>query len=132
RKAEGAAGPFDDGIEHHQRTFAIEGGAGFGGGVDDMRKRAMRKIAVANVGSMQGNGWILREVRGFFPEGGGMTAQADKTGVKMQTAVGPGKTFEQPATKESGGAGDQDALAAKLLPQRLGSLDNVVEVGCQP
>jgi hypothetical protein len=49
----------------------------------------------------------------------------------MQPTVRPGEALEQPASEESGGARDQDALAVQLLPQRLGSREDAVEIVCQ-
>src|ERR1700675_206781 len=52
--------------------------------------------------------------------------------VEIEPAVCPDETFEQPASEKSRGTSDQDALAAQLLPQRLGARDDVVEIVRQP
>ena len=61
-----------------------------------------------------------------------MPRKRNGMGVEIQPPVCPGKTFEQPASEKSGGAGDQDALAAQFLPQRLGAREDVVEIVRQP
>src|ERR1700674_3762320 len=48
--------------------------------------------------------------------------------VEIEPAVCPDETFEQPASEKSRGTCDQDALAAQLLPQRLGSREDAVEI----
>jgi histidine ammonia-lyase len=51
---------------------------------------------------------------------------------KIQPAIRPGETFEQPASEKSRGTRDQDALSAQLLPQRLGAREDVIEIVRQP
>src|ERR1700730_7453682 len=52
--------------------------------------------------------------------------------VEIEPAVCVDETFEQPASEKSRGTSDQDALAAQLLPQRLGARDDAVEIVRQP
>src|ERR1700681_573432 len=58
--------PFDNGVEHHQRCFAVQLGTGFGRGMDDVRKRARWKITVTNVRGVQTDSWVLRQVQCFL------------------------------------------------------------------
>src|ERR1700730_2015957 len=51
---------------------------------------------------------------------------------QSKPAVRPGNTLEQPASEKPRGTSDQDALAAQLLPQRLGARDDGVEIVRQP
>src|ERR1700694_5906039 len=51
---------------------------------------------------------------------------------QSKPAVRPGKTLEQPASEKPRGTSDQDALAAHLLPQRLGAREDAVEIVRQP
>jgi hypothetical protein len=52
--------------------------------------------------------------------------------VEIEPVVRPGETLEQPASEKSSGARDQDALAAQLLPQRLRSREDAIEIVRQP
>jgi hypothetical protein len=45
--------------------------------------------------------------------------------------IRPGKTLQQPAAEKSRAAGDEDALAAKFLPQVTGVGEDVIQVGLQ-
>src|ERR1017187_7294305 len=65
---QGPASSIDDRVEHHERSLLVKRGASFGGGMDDVGKRALRKIAVANVGGVQGDCRIIRQVRRFLSE----------------------------------------------------------------
>ena len=71
-------------------------------------------------------------MRRFSVSSSGCREKPDRASIKIQSAVRPGKTFEQPASEKSGGARDQDALAAQFLPQGLGSLEDAVEILSQP
>src|SRR5260370_19414116 len=51
---------------------------------------------------------------------------------QSKPAVRPGKTLEQPASEKPRSTCDQDALSAHLLPQRLASRENAIEIVRQP
>jgi hypothetical protein len=90
------------------------------------------KIAVTNVGGVQGDRWILRQVRRFLSKPSRISRYPNRMSVEIEPAVRPSEALEQPASEKSRGTRDQDALAAQLLPQRFRSREDVIEIACQP
>ena len=87
---------------------------------------------MANVGGVQGDRWILRQVRRLLSKPSRISRYPNRMSVEIEPAVRPGEALEQPASEKSRGPRDQDALAAQLLPQRLGAREDVVKIACQP
>jgi len=47
---------------------------------------------------------------------------------KVELTVAMQKAFNQPASKKTGAAGDEDLLAAHLVPEAACGLKNVIEI----
>jgi hypothetical protein len=56
-------------------------------------------------------------VRGLQLEGIGVAGEDGRRSAEAQFLVGPGKGLKQPAAEETGAAGDEEALAAQLVPE---------------
>src|ERR1019366_4580423 len=58
----------------------------------------------------------------------GIAAENGYPRLQLQSVIGPQQRLQQPAAEEPGCAGDEDALAAQLIPQTLGARQAIVEI----
>ena len=58
----------------------------------------------------------------------GIAGEHDRLGAKTQLVVRAQEALEHPPTEEAGASGDEQTLAAQVLPEALGVLQDMVQV----
>jgi len=96
--------------------------------VNDMREVALGKIAMPNIGGVECNCGVPRQVRRRLRKLFGMSRQSYRVSIKMEATICPNEALEQPASKKPCGARNQDALTAQVPPERLRARQNVLEI----
>jgi len=76
----------------------------------------------------QGDGGVASEMRGASAECVGIAGQQHSGEIEPEPAIGPQEALGDPRAHEAGAAGDEDPRAASAGPQRLGVLEDVVQV----
>ena len=66
---------------------------------------------------------------GFQDKPGRIAGQHDRSGAEVQFVVGPDEALQQPAAEKAGAAGDKEALAAQVVPEKAGVLQDKVQIG---
>ena len=115
-EVEGAARAIDDCIEHQEGLFGDQSGAGLGGSVDDEREISVGKREIAHVALMERQRRRVGQVRVLFNERLRIAREDDRLRVEIEPLVRPKKAFQQPHAEKACAAGDENALAAHIIP----------------
>lgn len=121
----------DDALQHEQRVAFVQSGGGFGGRVDDVRERPRGKVEGAHIARVQADRRMRGQMRYLAAKRFGVACEHQGLRFQAQPIVGPGKRLQQPAAEEARASGDEDPVAAKLLPHLRRVEEDVVEIGGQ-
>ena len=128
-KAEHARCAVDDGGEHIERLLGGLSAAGLSGGVDDVLKVAVRKREAANISRKKGEGRISCKMGTLHRKGRGIAGKDRGASVEIELPVDVGKAFQQPTPKKASASRNKEVLILHLMPERLGLVEDMVEIG---
>jgi hypothetical protein len=106
---------------HQKGILLIQLGAGLGSSVHHERELACRKLERSHVAWKQTNCRMVRQVGCLSREGFRVAAKHCCFRAESKLIIGPNKTLQQPAPKETGPTRHEDILASDFFP-KMGSV----------